>query len=210
MKPSVAYLGVLASCVMFAVPALAQESPGAEQPPGSAAPFVQPQIQGQVGIDAAAVPAAQGEWVDQGDGPVWVPAGATAYTVGSQPYVYLYTPVYGWGWYHSPWGWGAYSRGPWLSAHWGRGWRVGPGVRWASPHAAFGHYAGVRGGVRGFYGGGFHGAELRGGEIHGGGFHGGEFHGGGFHGGEFHGAGGFHGGGFHGGGFHGGGFHGRR
>ncbi len=182
MKPSVAYLGVLAACVLFAVPALAQEYPAGEPPQGSAPTFAQPPIQGQVAIQPGIAPAPQGEWVDQGDGaPVWVPAGATTYAYGAQPYVYLYTPVSGWGWYHSPWGWGAYSRGPWLSAHWGHGYRVGPGVRWGAPHAAFGHYAGVRGGA------GFHG------------YSGGGFHGGGW----FHGGGGFHGGGFHGGGFHG-------
>jgi|HubBroStandDraft_2_1064218.scaffolds.fasta_scaffold25435_4 hypothetical protein len=184
MKPSVAYLGVLAACVLSAVPALAQEYPANEPPPGPAAPFVQPPIQGQVAVEAPPVPTAQGEWVNQGDGPVWVPAGATTYAYGAQPYVYLYTPVSGWAWYHSPWGWGPYSRGPWLSAHWARGWRGGPGVGWAAPHAAFGHYAGIRGatGFHGYGAGGFHGGEFRGGGFHGGGFHGGGFHGGGFHG----------------------------
>jgi|SRR5580658_9139129 hypothetical protein len=183
MKPSVAYLGVLTACVLFAVPALAQESPAGEPPPGSAPTFAQPPsppIQGQVAIQAGAAPTPQGEWVNPGDGaPVWVPAGATAYTYGAQPYVYLYTPIYGWAWYHSPWGWGPYSRGPWLSAHWGHGGRVGPGVRWAAPHAAFGHSAGVRAGAafHGYYGGGFHGGGFHGGGLPGGGFHGGGFHG---------------------------------
>ena len=34
------------------------------------------------------------------------PQGASSTAVGAEPYVYLYTPSYGWTWYVSPWGFG--------------------------------------------------------------------------------------------------------
>jgi hypothetical protein len=134
----------------------------------------------------AQVAAPMGEWVtEDGYGQVWVPAGATAYAVGADPYAYLYTPTYGWGWYGSPWGWGAYSRAAWIA----RPWRLPPhavGAHWFAPHAAFGRYPTLRYGA-GFHGYGYHPGVAR----FSAGFHGGyrvsAAHFGGFHGGGFHG-----------------------
>ncbi len=91
---------------------------------------------------------ANGSWVYAADrGWVWVPAGATTTAVEGVPYAYLYTPVYGWTWYVSPWGWGAYRYGPWVAHPWHPvGWRGG----WvARPHVVVrigphpvGHYHG--------------------------------------------------------------------
>jgi hypothetical protein len=123
-----------------------------------------------------------------GDGWVWVPAGTSTEFVEGAPYAYLYTPAYGWTWYISPWGPGAYHYGVWVSHPWRPvGWRGG----WAAhPRivAHFGGRTGVRvGGPR---------AVVR---VGGGGGRAPVVHaGGGYHGGTFHGGGGFHGGG-HGG-----------
>jgi hypothetical protein len=60
-----------------------------------------------------------GQWVYMaGQGWVWIPAGAsTTYWEGT-PYVYLYTPAYGWTWYVSPWGPGPYHYGLWIRHPW--------------------------------------------------------------------------------------------
>ncbi len=64
---------------------------------------------------------------------IWVPGGTTSVIVQEQPYVYLYTPTYGWSWYGSPWGPGAYYVGPWVHRGWGpaRVWHRGG---WYAPH----------------------------------------------------------------------------
>jgi hypothetical protein len=60
-----------------------------------------------------------GQWVYMaGRGWVWVPAGTTPQEVDGAPYVYLYTPAYGWTWYLSPWGWGPYYYGVWVGHPW--------------------------------------------------------------------------------------------
>jgi hypothetical protein len=60
-----------------------------------------------------------GQWVYVVDeGWVWVPMGATTVEMDGIPYVYLYTPVLGWTWYVSPWGWGPYFYGPWFRHPW--------------------------------------------------------------------------------------------
>ena len=63
---------------------------------------------------------------------IWVPGGARTEEVDGVPYAYLYTPSYGWTWYLSPWGFGAYFEGPWIYHPWRPwGWR---GVWVAPPH----------------------------------------------------------------------------
>jgi hypothetical protein len=60
-----------------------------------------------------------GQWVYlAGRGWVWVPAGTSPQEVDGSPYVYLYTPTYGWTWYLSPWGWGPYHYGVWVQHPW--------------------------------------------------------------------------------------------
>ncbi|MGA7123744.1 MAG: hypothetical protein WBY94_26805 [Polyangiaceae bacterium] len=81
---------------------------------------------------------AAGRWVYTVDRWVWVPAGATSVAIGGAPYVYLYTPGYGWAWGVSPWGWGGYRYGAWA----GRPWR--PQI-WRGAHAVYPH-SGGRGG----------------------------------------------------------------
>jgi hypothetical protein len=78
--------------------------------------------------------APQGQWVyTETYGYIWVPQGTTTVIVQEQPYAYLYTPVYGWTWYGSPWGPGAFYVGPWV--HHGympaRVWHRGS---WFAPH----------------------------------------------------------------------------
>jgi hypothetical protein len=56
-----------------------------------------------------------GQWVySDSYGWIWVPEGTTSVIVQEQPYVYLYTPIYGWTWYGSPWGRGVFYVGPWV------------------------------------------------------------------------------------------------
>ena len=186
MKTMVALLGSLSLVPLLAGSAMAQTAeenvrvepaPQVQQaqvpPPQYAAPPPQampPQVAVQSG----------GEWqYMDGEGWVWVPTGTAAYNVESQPYVYLYTPSYGWTWYVSPWGWGPYYRGGWVhSPYWGRGaWG-----HYAGGHPVFGgaHYGGGHSGHSGgHYGGGHYGG-------HGGGGHSGGGHGGGGHGGGGH------------------------
>jgi hypothetical protein len=60
-----------------------------------------------------------GQWVyTSGGGWVWVPAGSSTIEDDGTPYVYLYTPAYGWTWYVSPWGWGPYHYGLWVRHPW--------------------------------------------------------------------------------------------
>jgi len=101
----------------LAATASAQEYPG-EYPgqyPVEAAP---PQVVDAVPPAPPAPPQLppQGQWVNTAEyGMVWIPAGASAYAIGGNPYAYLYTPTYGWTWYASPWGWGpCVVGGPWV------------------------------------------------------------------------------------------------
>jgi len=60
-----------------------------------------------------------GQWVYLVDeGWVWVPQGTVAVDLDGIPYAFLYTPVLGWTWYVSPWGWGPYFYGPWFRHPW--------------------------------------------------------------------------------------------
>jgi hypothetical protein len=57
-----------------------------------------------------------GQWVYYAShGWIWVPTGAVAAGVDGSPYSYLYTPRFGWTWYVSPWGWGHYHYGSWVT-----------------------------------------------------------------------------------------------
>jgi hypothetical protein len=156
------------------VQALTQPAPPAPAPP--------PVLQQPTPQQAAA-----GQWVNTDNGWIWVPAGETTYVVQGVPYAYLYTPVYGWTWYASPWGVGPYYYGAWAHRPWPYGYRA-----WAyGPHGWGWHYGAARaiGGHPGVhYGGGYRGGPRFGGGGHfGGGAHfggGGHFggHGGGGHG----------------------------
>lgn len=187
MKTAVSCLGALAAALLSSTLASAQELAPGEAPPEA---VVDPSLAAPVPPPVTVAPT--GQWVEQGDyGPVWVPVGASAYAYGASPYVYLYTPAYGWGWYNSPWGWGAYTGRPWLTTHWGVGPRVGFGAgagRWFAPHAAFGRYPyASHAGVWGHnYGYGYRAGAGHVATFHAGGFHGGAVHFGG-HGGGFHG-----------------------
>jgi hypothetical protein len=83
-----------------------------------------------------------GQWVyASGYGWIWVPDGATTTAVEGVPYAYLYTPHFGWTWYLSPWGGGAYHYGmwvthPWRPVGWHRHWVAHPHVvvRLGRPH----------------------------------------------------------------------------
>ncbi len=56
-----------------------------------------------------------GRWVYANDyGWMWVPANAASEDSDGVPYTYLYRPSYGWNWYVSPWGAGAYRYGGWV------------------------------------------------------------------------------------------------
>jgi hypothetical protein len=91
-----------------------------------------------------------GQWVYMnGYGWAWVPADANQIDDDGTPYVFLYTPAWGWTWYVSPWGWGPYHYGIWVRHPWHPiGWRGG----WvAGPHVIVhihdgGHYGGHGGG----------------------------------------------------------------
>lgn len=55
-----------------------------------------------------------GEWVYTNDyGWIWIPKDVSVVSANDNPYVYLYTPYFGWSWYVSPWGYGPYSCGDW-------------------------------------------------------------------------------------------------
>jgi hypothetical protein len=68
-----------------------------------------------------------GRWVYiSGYGWSWVPANAEPVDEEGTPYVYIYTPTWGWTWYVSPWGWGPYHYGVWVRHPWHPyGWRGG-------------------------------------------------------------------------------------
>jgi uncharacterized membrane protein YgcG len=186
MKP-VAFILPLSIAALSASSAFAQStSNGWDQWPTDQAPAQQtpaqqaPPVTEETPAPAQAAPApATGQWVwSEEYGWIWVPNGATTYAVGGDPYVYIYTPVYGWTWYASPWGWGPYYYGVWAHRPWG--WRYAPhvwyGRGWMAPRfGAYyhgrvgGHWGGYRGGYGGYHGG-FHGG---GGFRGGGGFHGG-------------------------------------
>jgi len=173
--PLVALLGGAPASAQDDAPAQAPDygaTPDVQPPPPVEQQDVPPPIQSQQGSQ-------QGQWVETADGWIWVPAGTQPDAVGDTPYVYLYTPTYGWIWFVSPWGWGPYAYGPWVHNGLGRGWYGGRG-----------YY----GGGRGYYGGGYYG----GGHYYGGGrgFYGGGHSFGGGGGGHFGGGGG----GGHGGG----------
>ena len=72
-------------------------------------------------------PYSNGQWVYSSEyGWIWVPADATTSEADGAPYTYLYTPRFGWTWYLSPWGWGAYHYGPWVTHPWHpNGWHHG-------------------------------------------------------------------------------------
>jgi hypothetical protein len=173
MKTMVALMSGLSLMIGTAGTALAQSNEYAA--PGGGAPVEQQAPPPQYAPPQAAPQALGGEWqfID-GQGWVWVPAGAATYDVASTPYVYLYTPAYGWTWYVSPWGWGPYYRGAWIHHPY---WGAGAWGHYYGGHPVFGggHYAG-RGGAH--YGGGH--ARSGGGAHFGGG---GGGHGGG-HGGH--------------------------
>jgi hypothetical protein len=75
-----------------------------------------------------------GRWVYATDyGWFWVPNEAATTAVEGVPYVFLYTPTYGWTWYVSPWGIGPYHYGvwvvhPWRPIGWRGAWVAGPHV----------------------------------------------------------------------------------
>ncbi len=76
---------------------------------------------------------ATGQWVyTTDDGWIWVPPRTTTTVVDGVPYAHLYTPEHGWSWYVSPWGYGRYHYGPWVTHTWRpNNWR---GAWVAPPH----------------------------------------------------------------------------
>ena len=114
MKNAIVWLSPLAvAALALPTTAFAQET---VPPPVQYNPTPNPQ---------AIQPQAAGQWVQLGDGSwVWVPANATTYAVDGVPYAYLYTPVYGWTWYASPWGWGPFVLGAWVGHPWPFGFRA--------------------------------------------------------------------------------------
>jgi hypothetical protein len=132
-------LGLVGWMVLDPARAAAQASPS--QSPPAAAPTTAPPQQPQSPKDQPpaapprpqAPPTAQtiqpagqpGQWVNTKDsGWIWVPTDTTTYAVDGVPYVYLYTPLYGWTWYASPWGWGPFVIGPWVWNPWPFGFRA--------------------------------------------------------------------------------------
>jgi hypothetical protein len=196
MRTTMTFLGSLAAVVLGVTPAMAQvpQTP-ADQPPIAQAEnspqwqYPQPEASPQVATanPQTLQPEGQhGQWVQtQDSGWIWVPEQSTTYAVDGVPYVYLYTPAYGWTWYASPWGWGPYAYGPWVTHPWPFGFRA-----WAYGPTGWGWRAGYWNGGR-FYGGAWRGgAGGYGGHGYGGGGFGGHYSGGGRGGG-----GGGHGGG---------------
>jgi hypothetical protein len=117
--------------------ALAQGAPAPPPPVYQAPPPAEQAPAAPASAPVAEAPA-QGQWINTAEyGWIWVPASATTVAYGDVPYTYLYTPVSGWTWYASPWGWGPYHYGAWVGHPWG--------------HAAYWHGGGrpqvfVRGG----------------------------------------------------------------
>jgi hypothetical protein len=170
MKLSFA-LGGVCAVALSAAPALADEetptvvytaeSPPV-QPPPPAAPQAAPMapMSPQVVVVQEPPAAAAGEWVYTAEsGYIWVPAGTTTQVIEGVPSAYFYTPAYGWTWYASPWGAGAFAYGPWVAQPWpygvrawsrgpsGWGWRAGGvGIRGTGGYyGAAGHYYGPGG-----------------------------------------------------------------
>ena len=103
-----------------APPSSGSEQPVAPPPAASAPP---PPAAAPAGQAAPSPPLVYsyptGQWVYLASrGWVWVPAGTTPQEMDGAPYVYLYTPAYGWTWYLSPWGWGPYRYGIWIRHPW--------------------------------------------------------------------------------------------
>lgn len=87
---------------------------------------------------SASVAPGSGHWVWTAGGWVWVPSDTVAIDIEGGPYAWLYLPSAGWGWYASPWGYGAYMHGPWAA-----GWHP---VAWrgVAPHVVVHTHAGPR------------------------------------------------------------------
>ena len=206
MKTVVALLGGLSLSLVTAGSAFAQEvqvracrpsstissacqqQPYGQQPYGQqpARPAIRPAVRAPSAAGAAG-PGRGAVGVRRRPGLRLGPRGRDGVHVESTPYVYVYTPSYGWNWVVSPWGFGPYYAGAWIHRPWyvGRGWGWGPhfyGRGWGG-HGYGGHGYGGHG-----YGGHAYGGHY-GGAHYGGGFHGGGFHGGGGHGGGGHGGG---------------------
>jgi hypothetical protein len=103
----------------------------AQAPPNYGAPeYAAPAPAYPQPAPVVAQPPPQGQWVNAvGYGWIWVPLGATTVDVGGVPSVYLYTATHGWAWYASPWGWGPFAHGAWISqppSYGYRVWRHGP------------------------------------------------------------------------------------
>jgi hypothetical protein len=72
-----------------------------------------------------------GQWVYHAAyGWIWIPSGTVAAGLDGIPYSYLYTPRFGWTWYVSPWGWGHYHYGSWVTrpARWHHVWVAHPHI----------------------------------------------------------------------------------
>lgn len=83
-----------------------------------------------------------GQWVYTTEyGWLGVSDNTTTVAFEGVPYVYLYTPAWGWTWYVSPWGPGPYYYGSWVRhvwhpAGWHHGFIAHPRARRAMPHHA--------------------------------------------------------------------------
>ena len=108
----------------------------AQAEPPSTTPAAAPPLQPYVAPPPPTPPPpgyTRGEWIHTEDlGWLWVPGESSTVTYDDVPYAYMYTPSYGWTWYVSPWGVGAYYRGGWARHPWHpHGWG---GVWVAPPH----------------------------------------------------------------------------
>jgi hypothetical protein len=112
MKPMAAGLGSLVLTLGVSSTALAQPVP----PP----PRVQVLHEEAPNPDTRWVHSyATGQWVYTSDyGWIWVPTRTTTTVVDGVPYAHLYTSEHGWTWYVSPWGFGRYHYGPWVTRTW--------------------------------------------------------------------------------------------
>jgi hypothetical protein len=130
-----ALIGSLSLVALSGGSAVAQSTPEVYPQPPAQVPPASPDVE----VSASG----QWVWVD-GQGYVWVPEGTTSYAIDDTPYVYVYTPSYGWSWCISPWGFGPYSYGAWTHRPWyaDHGWRRG----------ALPRYGGRGFGLRGGYG----------------------------------------------------------
>jgi hypothetical protein len=125
----------------LAAPATPPSAPSAPPPPAAA-----PEAPPSTASWTQEYPT--GRWVyANGYGWMWVPANAATADSDGVPYTYLYTPTYGWTWYISPWGPGAYRYGvwvrrPWHPVGWRGAWVARPGVvvRLGGPQPRYYHY----------------------------------------------------------------------